>query len=370
MMKRGRAYSTISSFSNTQSASLEVSWRQWAEDESSRRTAFFAFIQDAQHASLFGHNPVLSVSDMRLPLPCTDILWECPSATQWQKLIPLCPKPPQFLPTLKALLGKNLVPAVCSDFSRFTILHGLLSLTTHLHARDNTTLGLGIRRLSPVSRAETPTTPPAVEDWKETMNTAIDSWSFCLLSLEPSLCLEAAQPLHRMAYVTLHTNLTDFHVLAKDGSGSDTSLSRKEFTKAEGRLREWSRKTESREAVNQALLLVKETVFTGKRYRARDDNIQLRPWALYHAILVLWAYGLLTEGPSDEGAVLIGAEEYVVRMLSALQRGKGAVVGASRTRGLLAAMADALEGCRWELLEEAYGTLHRLSGSRLSPNNS
>jgi hypothetical protein len=193
------------------------------------------------------------------------------------------------------------------------------------------------------------------------MSTAIETWSFCLLSLEPSLCLEAAQPLHRMAYITLQTNITDFHIIAKDPAKLDNVLLRKEFSKAESRVRAWSGRAEAKEAVSHSLLLVKETVFTGRRYRAREDNIALRPWCLYHAILVLWAYGLMVEGPSDE-VVLMGAEEYVVRMLSALQRGKGAVTGAGKTRGLIASMADALEGCRWELLEEAYVTLRRLSG--------
>ena len=78
----------------------------------------------------------------------------------------------------------------------------------------------------------------------------------------------------------------------------------------------------------------------------------------------------MVEEASDEALGLIGAEEYVVRMLSGLQRGKGAVIGANRTRGLISAMADALEGCRWELLEEAYVTLRRLSGINISQSYS
>ena len=162
MMKRGRACSTISNFSSNQSTSLEIGWRQWAEDESSRRTAFFTFIMDAQHASVFCHTAVLLVNDMRLSLPCTDALWECSTPDQWQSFALQAPKPPQFLPTLKALIGKSFVPPACSDFSRFILLHGLLSLITHLQARDNTTLGIGVRKLA---QRETPTPPPTqVED--------------------------------------------------------------------------------------------------------------------------------------------------------------------------------------------------------------
>lgn len=202
------------------------------------------------------------------------------------------------------------------------------------------------------------------------MSTAIETWSFCLLSLEQSLCLEAAQPLHRMAYITLHVNITDFHVITKRPPSLDNMLLRKEFSKAQSRICGWSQTNEARETVNHSLLLVKETVFAGKRYRAREDIIALRPWCLYLAVLVLWAYGSMVDEDSDEGLGLLGAEEYIVRMLSGLQRGKGAVTGANRTRGLLSAMADALEGCRWELLEEAYVTLRRLSGANISQSYS
>jgi hypothetical protein len=347
---------------------LEYSWRQWAEQESSRRTAFFAFIMDAQHASVFGHTPVLSVSDVRLPLPCIEPLWECTSSSQWQHLSQRASESPQFLPTLKAVLAKTLVPTVCSDYSRFIILHGLLGLITHLRARETQTLGIETGKIGHATRCTckdgTPTPGPVsqVEDWIEVISRAIGTWSFSLLSLEPSLCLEAARPLHRMAFITLHTNITDFHILAKDPTLLENALSRREASEAEARIRSWSRKEEAKRAVTHSLMLVKETVFAGYLYRAREDNIAARPWCLYHAILVLWAYGVMTEGPEEETGVLVRAEEYAARMLSALQNGLPGkpVIGANRTKGFLCAMVAAFEGCTWALLEEAYQTLRRL----------
>jgi hypothetical protein len=99
---------------------------------------------------------------------------------------------------------------------------------------------------------------------------------------------------------------------------------------------------------------VQETVFSGRRYRAAEDNIALRPWCLYHATLVLWAYGRVVEeaemqetysgkrknstksksrpGPpifpkreADAGRrdlVALGAEEYLGRMLRLFNSGK------------------------------------------------
>lgn len=356
-MKRSRAYSPV--LEDTTHCTTEYSWRQWAEQESSRRTAFFAFVMDAQHASIFGHTPVLSVSDVRLPLPCAEPLWECKSSARWQTLFQRSPRPPQFLSTLKAVLARNLVPTSCSDYSRFILLHGLFSLTTHLHAQETTTLGIQVGK---TGSSDAPTQASPVDAWIENISRAIGTWSFSLLSLEPSLCLEAARPLHRMAFMTLHTNITDFQLLVKDPALLNNQLSKREVAKAESRIRAWSRKEEeAKRAVMHSLLLIKETVFAGHRYKAREDNIAPRPWCMYHAIIILWSYGLMTEGP-EENSPVIGVEEYVGRMLSALQSGhQGKILGANRTKGLVTAMRDAFQGCRWALLEEAYQTFKRLA---------
>ncbi|KAK7204176.1 fungal-specific transcription factor domain-containing protein [Myxozyma melibiosi] len=50
-------------------------WREWVWYETTKRTAFFAFICDTQHATLFRHSPILSAFEVRLELPSTDACW-------------------------------------------------------------------------------------------------------------------------------------------------------------------------------------------------------------------------------------------------------------------------------------------------------
>lgn len=363
-MERGRA-----TYTTPVPIPERCSWHQWAEDEFSRRTSFFAFVMDAQHSSVFGHTPVLSVSDMRLPLPCMESLWECPSSEQWEEILRLAPKPPHFLPTLRALLGKTLVPSTCSNFSRFILLHGLLNLTTHLLSRDCTTLGIEFGKVGSTN-INAPTTP-IVEDWKEIMSRAINCWSFCLYSPEPSLCLEAAQGLHRMAYITLYTNIADIHLIAKDHSPHQLDISilqKKNLTRALSRLKAWSQKDEAKKAVLHALLLIKETMLTRRRYRAKEDIIAFRLWCIYYAMLVLWTYGVMVaEGcspsSSSDGETTLRAEGYVVQIMSSLQNGGHTATispDISKTKGLMCAVRDALESARWGLIQEAHVTLTRL----------
>ncbi|KAK9372201.1 fungal-specific transcription factor domain-containing protein [Lipomyces chichibuensis] len=50
-------------------------WKKWIQFETTKRTAFFAFICDTQHATLFRHSPILSAFEVRLELPSTDACW-------------------------------------------------------------------------------------------------------------------------------------------------------------------------------------------------------------------------------------------------------------------------------------------------------
>lgn len=361
-MRRGSVYNSSPAFDKSQISSLARSWDDWIRSESSRRTAYFAFIMDAQHSSIFGHTPALSVDDLRLPLPCSEELWECSTPEDWSRMMRDCPQPPQFLPTLKSLLNKVPVPALCSAYARSILLHGLFSVTAHLKARESTTLGIGL------SKRSTPTPgaiqgPPS-DEWRDVLSSAATTWSFSLLSPDSSLCLDAARTLHRMALITISiTNIVDFHIVAWAPSLLGTFLSRNDFVKAKSRIRQWSMTTMAKRAVQHALLLIQEIIFTRRRYRAWEDNIALRPWCLYHATLLCWAYGNASQGPvKDRNTFMMGAEEYLVKMLASLGPDRYGFTDIGCTGGLIDTVRNSLTGCRWELLEEAHATLGRLIG--------
>ncbi|KAL2820309.1 fungal-specific transcription factor domain-containing protein [Aspergillus granulosus] len=390
MMKRGSAYLAASTPRPPQPTdSVQQIWFRWVSEESWRRTAFFAFIMDAQHACVFGHSPVLSVSDMQMALPCQESLWECTSPDGWQELKEAHQAAPTncssstentssavtfFLPALKSMIRGNLVPPSCSEYARFILLHGLMSLQTHLHAGSRLTLGIEAGKFQPRDAVglmdggggggggATSGSETLVKPWAAIITSAIDSWSTCLFSLQPSVCLEAARPLHRIAHITLHASVVDIHTMAMDRDRLDGTLARNNYDKTRARIQRWCFSNSAREAFRHALLLVQETMFSGQLYRARDDNIAPRPWCLYIAVLTLWVFGVITEGELPHDVIKANAEDYVIRMTSALQRGLKSPIGANQTAGLIRAARDALSGCRWELLQEANNVLGRLAG--------
>ncbi|KAK5086725.1 hypothetical protein LTR05_003893 [Lithohypha guttulata] len=358
LMRRGSSYNSEWAEETHDGSSLERAWHLWVEKESSKRAAYFAFIMDAQHASVFGHVPALSVSDLRLPLPSPDAMWDASSPSRWKternKTVP----EPSFLQVLRTLLARRPLPAALSPFARFVVLHGLFSVTKHMQYRDLATLDVDAES-APENHSPNQTSSligPVY--WREVLDRAIETWSLSLLSQGPALCLEAAMPLQRIAHISIHLNLIDFHILAGAPFLTGNKVSPTEYAQARDRCQQWSESQSARRTLSHCLLLVQETMFRRRHYRASEDNIALRPWCLYHSTLILWAYGVFSSITAQN--YVLSAEEYIVYMLNGLMEGSTQLADAGSTSGLVIAVRDALSDCRWELLQEAHATLNRL----------
>jgi len=163
-------------------------------------------------------------------------------------------------------------------------------------------------------------------------------------------------------------NLIDFHTFARAPSLTGNRTMSQEYARARRRIETWAEKSVAKRTLLHCLLLIQETMFTRKQYRASEDNIALRPWCLYHATLILWAYGVLNQD-LPRGSFL-PAEEYLMQMLNGLMGGDGQIPIANRTSGLIDAVRKSLADCRWELLQEAYTTLGNLVGTGSSRSTS
>lgn len=379
LMRRGSYYSEDQEEPG-EISSLEKSWYRWVKRELSYRAAFFAFIMDAQHSSIFGHTAALSLNDIQLPLPCADVLRNAPTASIWNKERSRVQPSPLFLPALRALLSRHPIPHTYSPFARFVLLHGLFCLTRHMLSRDQTASCISVHEQNSSSGA-TSSSNPEQDNWKDRLDRAIDTWSFSLLSQTPSLCLEAARPLQRIAHVSIHVSLVDCHILAGApnlATGVRTQHDSVQWARAYERVSKWAHHPNVKRPLSHCLLLIQETMFTRARYVAAKDSIILKPWVLYNTTLVLWAYGAVVcgarESPGlaqdhtiDNGTHKWSAEEYLSHMLNGLM-GDGdlsQLPGTNRTSGLVTAVRLALEGCRWELLEEARETLQRIATQTL-----
>lgn len=71
----------------TKSAKTESHWSEWARRESIKRLALYVYILDIQQAALFGHQKLMSIEDLRLQLPCDDVLWSAATFHEWGRLV-------------------------------------------------------------------------------------------------------------------------------------------------------------------------------------------------------------------------------------------------------------------------------------------
>ncbi|KAI8623586.1 hypothetical protein F5Y19DRAFT_481501 [Xylariaceae sp. FL1651] len=84
----------------------------------------------------------------------------------------------------------------------------------HMISRDYTAPCIGVFDPHVSGLDPGPSRTSEQDNWKDRVDHAIDTWSFRLLSQTPSLYLEAAQPLRRIAHISIHVSLMDFQILA------------------------------------------------------------------------------------------------------------------------------------------------------------
>ncbi|PPJ58533.1 hypothetical protein CBER1_07170 [Cercospora berteroae] len=367
-------------------------WNNWISKEASLRVGYAAFVIDSTHAAMFGHAAAMAPADLELQLPCDESIWAAQSGAEvmraegslkangFQRLT--------FQEGLKRIMhGK---PVRTNVFGRVILMAGLLNLSWQMNSRElqATTFSAQNSIGNPIK-------------WRLTLCHAFDHWrkdfDESLVKAEAtsdppvdlgnkSNChkdhrdnaFESRTCLHSLAHMALHAEIVDVEVLA----GADRVLGRDildvDRVVVRQRMQEWASSPRARDAVFYAMRFLREVLMpgpesstphtgrmrskTGIPYSARDDYLLNRPYILYYACMVVWAYGYLLDGPiTNRKFELLTVEAQVWDMqqfLGVLDRIKDPseldnVTNRNRVIGLLVLMRDCFETPRWELLEES-----------------
>ncbi|BGP71258.1 hypothetical protein NBRC10513v2_004626 [Rhodotorula toruloides] len=89
-----------------QSSSSLAQWSVFIANEERRRTAMVCFLLEGEVTTLLHLPPVIPWSDIKMPLPCSDDLWNAPTAEAWLELKANAPEPAS-------------IPAVAKERERF-----------------------------------------------------------------------------------------------------------------------------------------------------------------------------------------------------------------------------------------------------------
>lgn len=375
-------------------------WARFIETESTRRVAFAAFAMDSLHATMFGHLVKMVVHGLKLPLPCHEALWQAPSAMEAAQvqyelscLGPEITQPTMFLDALKKALNGSKVQT--TSFGQVIIMSGLLSVNWNLSQRDIQAHSLGISG----SRDEwRKTLLRAFDHWVEEYDEAMrDSGRSPLLAADyprnSDLTFGSRNVLHHMAHMASHVDAIDCQRFAGAGCLMNRHTTLSKYQATVRRMLEWARKPSARDATYHALKLLCEVYIAvdGEsegtslprltRYCARDDNLFHRPWAIYLATLIVWAYGFALEGPLGNSIYYAknngtspmlyptpdiqtaeGQEQDMFAYLMCVGSIKDPselemTPGRNQCLGLLFVVRESLSNTRWELLTEAVNLL-------------
>lgn len=361
-------------------------WNHWITNETTRRTAFAAFLLDSIHATMFGHSTVMVAHEMRLPLPCDDQLWKATSGAEVGRiesnLMSSGIKPISFLEGLKRTLGHHEVRT--NPFGRQILMAGLLSVSWHMNQRDLqiSTLGNGISSSLGGRDKWRSTLTRAFDSWKtdfdkslQRMEAAADPYSYEKRG-DSYIVFESRNVLHHLAHMAMHVDIVDCQIFARAKRLLGRAIGSHDLNSAQRRMKDhWAPSAKARDATFYALkflcsVLLKEDASSpqsdgnssvcGVAYVARDDVLLNRPWVMYFAALCIWCYGYALEGPCPQVSMPSSQTDKVDQMRSYLQRlgslsspeDLKSMKGINQNSALLMVLKDSFASTRWELLHE------------------
>jgi hypothetical protein len=285
MLRRSRRFSKLERTPSPPLAQdtgeeLHRKWLAWVEQESFKRLVFHAFVMDAQTSMAMLTGPLISFAELKIPLPASRELWLAQDAEHW-KAVYLSRPSASHHPELSVadLVQEPIdVPDHCDvDFTRLIILCGIWGMIWHRSQLLLMTKKPG--------QGHATGTDLRYNDLLQTLQHLRMNLAEGATPPGPEILLILELlPMH------LHVSLSDIQLLAGKQDPEDARH-------VLPSLQQWAEGRESRQAIWHAGQVLR----AAKSFRHK----QLRGFftiALFHAGLVLWAYGVISRAKGDDHA--------------------------------------------------------------------
>lgn len=383
----GSRHSSTSGSANTP----DEWWTHWITNEATRRAAFAAFVIDSTHATMFGHSTVMVAHEMRLPLPCDELLWSATNSADVGRieanLYASGIKPISFLEGLKRTLNAQEVRT--NAFGRSILMAGLLSVSWHMNQRDLQVNSLGVSQALGGRDKWRGSLTRAFDLWKRDFDRWLDQGQEGMQGPyifpgkpDENVVFESRTVLHHLAHMAMHVDIVDCQIYAQAKRLLGRAIGPQDLNSAQRRMKDvWAPTAKARDATYYALrflctvLLPQDSTSASHGcngpepvfgYSARDDVLMNRSWVLYFAALIVWCYGFALEGPTNAPVPTAYTFEDHVRDMRVYLRRLGAVSspedlkerrGFNGCSSMLMVLKHTFENTRWELLHEAANLL-------------
>ncbi|KAL1963169.1 hypothetical protein VTN77DRAFT_8602 [Rasamsonia byssochlamydoides] len=363
---------------------LEAAWRRAMDAEQRKRLAMHCFMWDTQHAVLFSQSLCMSAFEIRSSLPCDPGSWEATSAEEWFENSRREGPHRLFLSVLKAYITPSAVlrPRHLNALARTFVLHGLLSVSSDLKRRDQTTL-----------RSET---PDLVGAWKTRIARSYDLWKAdfdadCMvMKLEQRVDLReftglktTTSVLYHAAHITLNVEILDLQIYAGAPHILGRVVTATDFERSHRNVTRWVNEDprSASKAARHASSILQDAIMNLNDWD--DTDVFYYSWCLYLATLTCWAFHLpasseriALDGEAERNGnphhssgnnhVSSNAKNEMTSMLIAMTTCSSleelsSLVGRFNTEGLTSIMAKQLAAVRWAVVHDAMKVLHQLA---------
>lgn len=283
MFRRGNFFARSDDASHTPLSSdnptvLNSKWRAWIEAESMRRMAVHLLIRDSQTSASLLTPPLVSFAEMTCALPSVRSIWMAQTAKDWADLM-------ISFSDISSSGRTASIRSCLHDMSSVSTARRQIDIELSILALSNAFWGLAWqhRQIDAVAKH----TFDDVQHGSFMTNTIKQAavqklQQFRLLSSEVYEARPEATLTTERVLMNLYVSIEDVQMLAGKGGEQEA---RRTFSS----LRQWSRSSDSRQAVWHAGQMIR----AARDYPSRTLR-DASAIALYHAGLVFWAYSILT----------------------------------------------------------------------------
>lgn len=321
-----------------QGTELETKWQEWVHQESYLRLVYRTFEHDRQSSMALLKPPLISYSEMQLPLPSSNLLWQAKSAGAWKSVYLSMAYDKMKRPSaIDCLLNlDHLSQHESAGTTYLYIMWGMIweyrqmsSLSTTSTSKTNNSLIMTSRYQDLVKKLE----------------------DFRVSSLQLS---KSAEMTMELMFMHLNAPLDDIQLFA----GIE---GQEEARSAYPILRDWVKTDSARQALWHAGQILRVAELLPSTLLCNFNAI-----AVYHAGLVLWGYGFLqrsmsnalSPGPIPQAVIILNGVDFLnARRFITMGRGIPSInTSTSQNPTRLSDVCGVMDGLI-QLLRNPHGTV-------------
>lgn len=296
-------------------------WKRWIEVESLNRVALVSFYLDTVNATIFGHQIVLFAHQIKLLMPCDDVLWEMSSIDKNNP--PPQAETPKFITALTKLLHQEKLEV--GALGKKILLAGLLSIKFQMELKD---LEVTFLDWKSVKESWKDTIYRAIEVWRDDIcqEDCCDSRNAYYLPVQPDADVPSPflssntgckYPAYHICQTFMGIKQYDCIIYVGASNRMNVKTTEKDYQVVKERIQAWANSLKGRISVLHCYMFLHELLFNGNEkllYDPATDPIFHRPNVVASSLFVIWSYNYCLFGPESEISIGSHAPDNVVKI--------------------------------------------------------